>query len=292
MIHHENLRTWILLTIITTLFLLMTIDTYASQTAQVLTLRLKTQPFSSMMCKKIRPDENIRIRIANHRDIILRKVPNQHMPQQFEEVRKKSYVHHLTFHDLTNGEIVQGGIAFDTKHAVIFTDEHPQGISREEFVAMMPGSLIPIAHKALNTFLRLHPILNAAIDGCRPYPSQVTYGTDDEFDKISTGRITYGVLSKQFNVHSNPNRALIRHKSGTSGGFYDPRLEGKRVSYHTMNPLSFYKVSTLSGYTVEGEKKPFDSPSIAKKGAEPFAPWKTKDYVHHNILKNEVIRIK
>ncbi len=144
----------------------------------MLALRLGTQISSARMCKKIRPDENIRIQIANHRDLFLRKVPNQFFPSLFEAARKKAYVHFLTLQDLTNGRIPQGSIAFNATHAVIFSTAHPEGISREDFIAQLPQADIPLANTALNTFLRLHPILNAAIDGCRPYPSQVTYGTD------------------------------------------------------------------------------------------------------------------
>jgi len=228
-------------TIIAAIILLATVNISAAQSEEVFALQLSPQPFSQTMCKKIRPNESIRIRIAHHRDLVLRKVPNQFVPQQFEEARKKSYVHALTFQDLTNGLIHQGGIAFDAKHAVIFSKEHPEGISREDYVAQLPPTLLPLADQALNTFLRLHKTLNAAIDGCRPYPSQVTYGTDDEIDKIEAGRLTYRDLAKEYNSHPSPQKALIRHERGTSGGFYDPRSKGKRVSYQAANPLHFFR---------------------------------------------------
>ncbi len=245
MMRHQILLTILVQTVVFISTFFTGKDTSAAQTIEIFPLHIETQPFNSMMCKKIRPEENIRVRVANHLDLILRTIPNQIMPQQFEDARKKSYVRYLNFHDLTNGEIDQGGIAFDTKHAVIFTDEHPQGISREEFVSQLSRPQVAIANQGLNTFLRLHPILNAAIDGCRPYPSHITYGTDDEFDKIETGRMTYRALTQQYNVHPSQNRTLIRHESGTSGGFYDPRMEGKRASYQAMNPLNFYRVSAL-----------------------------------------------
>jgi len=205
------------------------------------TFHLNTQPFSSTMCKKIRPDENLRLQIAHHRDLMVRKVPNQFMPRDFEEARKKSYVHFLTLQDLTNGVIHQGAIAFNEHHAVIFTEDHPKGISREEFVSHMPRKQRSVTNTALNTFLRLHPILNAAVDGCRPYPSHVTYGTDDEIDKIEAGKLAYRDLAKRYNADPDPERALVRFERGTSGGFYDPRTQGRRVSYLAANPLHFYQ---------------------------------------------------
>ena len=241
MAHHQTMRSLVSRTIISGLVLFGTIDTVASPLEKTFALRLATHSFSSTMCKKIRPTEHIRIRIANHRDVVLRKVANQFVPYQFEEARKKSYVHYLTLQDLTNGLIDQGAIAFDMKHAVIFSEEHPQGISREDYLATVPSKKVAIANKGLNTFLRLHPILNAAIDGCRPYPSQVTYGTDDEIDKIEAGRLTYRDLAKHYNAHPAPERKLIRYERGTSGGFYDPRTQGKRVSYQAANPLSFFR---------------------------------------------------
>jgi len=228
-------------TVITVIVLLTTADTSVAQSEEIFALRLSTQPFSTLMCKKIRSDENIRIRIANHRDLILQKVPNQFIPKKFEEARKKSYVHFVTFQDLTNSVIPEGAIAFDMRHAVIFTENHHHGISRAEFVAQLPSDQRSIAHRALNTFLRLHPILKAAIDGCRPYPSQARYGTDNEIDKIEFGRMTYRDLAKQYNAHPSPTEELFRHETGKSGGFFDPTTLGKRVSYHSMNPLNFYR---------------------------------------------------
>lgn len=225
---------------------LLTVNPSLAQSEEVFALRLGTQPFSSTMCKKIRPEENLRIQIAHHRDLVLRKVPNQVIPKPFEEARKKSYVHFLTFQDLTNGLIDQGAIAFDTKHAVIFSEKFPKGISRENYVRQLPPPLGIVANQALNTFLRLHPILNAAIDGCRPYPSQVTYGTDDEIAKIEAGKLAYRDLAKHYNAHPDPEQELIRHEQGTSGGFFDPRTQGRRVSYQAANPLSFFRESILN----------------------------------------------
>ncbi len=212
-----------------------------AQGADVFALRLSTQPFSSMMCKKIRPEENIRVRIAHHRDLTLRKIPNQFIPHQFEAARKKSYVHELTLQDLTNGFIGQGAIAFTATHAVIFSTTHPQGISREEFLSQLPPEIGSLANQALDTFLRLHPILNAAIDGCRPYPSQVTYGTDDEFDKIEAGRLKYRNLATQYNAQPDAIPRVGHFERGISGGYYDPRTQGKRVSYQAANPLNFFR---------------------------------------------------
>lgn len=241
MTRHENTFSILSRTIIAAIVLLATVNISAAQSEEVFALRLSTQPFSPTMCKKIRPNENIRIRIAHHRDLVLQKVPNQFIPQQFEEARKKSYVHELTFQDLTNGVIEHGAIAFNSKHAVIFSDKNPQGVSREDFVAQLPAPLVDIGNQALDTFLRLHPILNAAIDGCRPYPSQVTYGSDDEFDKIEAGRLAYRDLAKEYNSHPSLKNELFRHERGTWGGFYDPRTQGKRVSYRAANPLHFFR---------------------------------------------------
>ena len=60
---------------------------------------------------------------------------------------------------------------------------------------------------ALDTFLRLLPILNAAIDTCRPYPPSVTYGTDDEIDRIDKGR------RELFSSH-----AFVQSSASTPGG--------------------------------------------------------------------------
>jgi hypothetical protein len=228
------------------LFLLIMAQTSFVHAEEVFALRLSTQPFSTTMCKKIRPDENLRIQIAHHRDLVLRKVPNQFIPKPSEEARKKSYVHFLTFQDLTNGEIERGAIAFDMNHAVIFSAEHPQGLSREDFVSQVPPTQRAVVNKALNTFLRLHKILNAAIDGCRPYPSQVNYGTDDEIDKIEAGRLAYRDLAAYFNAHPYAGKDLIRFERGTSGGFYAPRTQGKRVSFRAVNPLNFHRAFSMT----------------------------------------------
>ena len=123
----------------------------------------------------------------------------------------------------------------------IFSEEHPQGISREDYISNTPSKKVAIANKGLNTFLRLHPILNAAIDGCRPYPIQVTYGTDDEFDKIIAGRLKYRDLATQYNAQPDKFQTFARFEGGISGGFYDPRTQGKRVSYQAANPLNFFR---------------------------------------------------
>jgi hypothetical protein len=221
--------------------LLVSAETATAQLEEVFALRLGTQSSSPTMCKKIRPDENIRIRIANHRDVVLQAVPNQFIPQPFEAARKKSYVHFLTLQDLTNGSLIQGAIAFNTKHAVIFSEAYPQGISREQFINQLPSTLVTVGNQTFNTFLRLHPILNAAIDGCRPYPSQVTYGTDDEIEKIEAGRLTYRKLATRYNAHPQPQAELIRHERGSWGEFYDPRTQEIRASYQAVNPLNFYQ---------------------------------------------------
>ena len=151
------------------------------------TFRLASKPFSSSMCKKAMNETYIRLLIAQHRDIVLRKVPGQHIPQEADGARKKDYVHSVTLADLTNGHIKKGAIAFDYRHAVIFEEDHPEGISRAQFIAQFQKDDQTIIDKALNTFLRLHSIFNVAVDTCRPYPARITYDTNDEIERIEKG---------------------------------------------------------------------------------------------------------
>ena len=208
---------------------------------EMLSFRIDTRPFSTAMCKKIHPLDDIRIRVAHHRDLVVRPVAGQHVPPVTDQARTKSYVHAVPLSDLTNSVIGTGTIAFTSEYAIIFTKEYPVGLSRDTFITQLPKEQQDLANRALNTFLRLHKVFNAAIDACRPYPSKVTYGTDDDINKIEAGRLTYRQLAQEFNRNPNPNTDLIRHERGLSGGFVDPTQNRKGVSYHAINPLYFYR---------------------------------------------------
>ena len=169
------------------------------------------------------------------------RFPGQHIPKKSDEARKKDYVHFVTLADLTNGRIQQGAIAFDQRHAVIFQGEQTRELSRAKFLSQFGRNQRIIVDLALNTFLRLHSIFNAAIDTCRPYPSRVTYGTDDEIERIETGKHTFKKLVKEYNDHPMPSGPLYDHESGKSQGFVDPEAgENTNISYQAMNPLNFY----------------------------------------------------
>ena len=207
----------------------------------VFEFRLASKPFSQSMCKKLKTETSIRLRIAQHRDIALRKVPGQYIPQETDAARKKDYVHAITLADLTNGLIKKGAIAFDHRHAVIYQQNHPKGISRTNFISQFRKEEHAIIDTALNTFLRLHSIFNAAVDTCRPYPARVTYDTNDEIERIETGKVTFIQLVRQYNEDPTPNGPLFYHESGTFQGFVDPEAgKNSNVSYQAMNPLNFY----------------------------------------------------
>lgn len=208
---------------------------------EVFEFRLASKPFSPTMCRKLNKESYIRLDIARHRNILLRKVPGQHIPKESDEARKKDYVHFVTLTDLTNGRIQQGAIAFDQRHAVIFQGESTKGISRAKFLAQFGKNQQIIVDIALNTFLRLHSILNAAVDTCRPYPNRITYGTDDEIDRIEAGKQTFKKLVKQYNEHPIRPGPLYYHESGKSQGYVDPEAgKNSNISYQAMNPLNFY----------------------------------------------------
>ncbi len=149
-------------------------------------------------------------------------------------------MHYITLEDLTNGIIREGAVAFDRNHAAIFQRDSSEGISRGEFISTIPVEQQAIAERGLNTFLRLHLVFNAAVEACRPYPSKVIYSTDDEFDKIEKGNIRYRDLVKAFNANPAPSVELIFYEKGKQGGFFDPHVNTKNVSYHAINPLHFY----------------------------------------------------
>ncbi len=130
----------------------------------LLALRLAPTPFSPSMCKISKEGSFIRILAAKHRNLFLQIVPGQYHPRNKEKSRQKDYVHFVTLADLTDGKIVGAAIAFDNRHAVIFDDAHPKGLSRPKFLTRLPEQQRLIAEMALNTFLRLHSIFNAAVD--------------------------------------------------------------------------------------------------------------------------------
>jgi hypothetical protein len=207
----------------------------------ILALRLDPRPFSPALCHSSGQDKAIRIQVAKYRDLVIRQVPGQLIPSQSGEARIKNYVHFLRLRDLTDGVVIQGAIAFDRDHAVIFTAAHPKGIARSVFIASLPEPQQQIGNAALNTFLRLRPVLRAAIDTCRPYPPFVIYGTDEEIDKIEAARRAFAQRVHQFNSDPTASPAFALQESGMDDGFVDPDAGmGTNVSYHALNPLNFY----------------------------------------------------
>lgn len=208
---------------------------------EVFSLTLDSRPFSPALCKKQQKRTSIRIKAADHRDLVIQRIPGQYVPQNPREARRKDYTHFITLNDLSNGALLHGAIAFRTDRAIIFTEKRPTGMSRRAFVSTLPSRQQPIAIQGLNTFLRIQPIINAAIDTCRPYPPMVTYGTDDEIDRIEAGRLKFHTMVEAFNEDPTPHRPLFFHETGMSDGFFNPEVgQQAQVSYQALNPLSFY----------------------------------------------------
>lgn len=207
----------------------------------LLELKLDPQPFSLKMCKHMKQDFSIRIGVANRRDIIIRRYPGQYIPQNSMRARQKDYVQFVTLRDITNGTIPFGSIVFNSQHAIIVAKDFPNGLSRKQFTHLVSPQHHVLADKAFNTFLRLHPIFNAAVDACRPAPHWVAYETDDETLRIEMGKQQYLKLVQDYNAHPQPHGPLIRYQSGKVEGFIDPHA-GKHtnISYQAMNPLNFY----------------------------------------------------
>ncbi|HNP29191.1 MAG: hypothetical protein KC592_03035 [Nitrospira sp.] len=207
----------------------------------ILPLRLDPRPFSPALCQTSGHDKTIRIQVAKYQDLVIRQVPGQLIPSESDKARIKHYVHFLTLHDLTDGIVTQGAIAFDRDHAVIFTPEHPMGLARSRFLASLPEPQQKLGNAGLNTFLRLRPVLQAAIDTCRPYPPFVIYGTDEEIDRIEAARKLFTQRVHQFNAKATALPALAFHETGITDGFVDPEAgRGTNVSYQALNPLNFY----------------------------------------------------
>lgn len=212
-----------------------------AQAEEVFSLKLDSKPFSSDLCKKGQKGKNISMKAARHRDIVIHRIPGQYIPEDRRDARRKDYTHFITLEDLSNGALTDGAIAFRTSRAALFTKSKPKGISRQAFVERLPTAEQPLVIQALNTFLRLQPIIDAAIDTCRPYPPTVTYGTDDEIDQIEAGRLKYRTMIEAYNKNPTPQRPLFIHETGMSGGFFDPEAGRQtRTSYQALNPLEFY----------------------------------------------------
>ncbi len=207
----------------------------------LLALRLAPTPFSPSMCKISKEGSFIRILAAKHRNLFLQIVPGQYHPKNKEKARQKDYVHFVTLADLTGGQIASGAIAFDNRHAVIFDDAHPKGLSRPKFLTQLPEQQRLIAEMALNTFLRLHPIFNAAVDSCLPHPAIPDYENDDHVLRIEEGQLTFKNLVQRYNTHPAASQDLYSFESGLSEGYVDPDAgKGTNISYQAMNPLNFY----------------------------------------------------
>ena len=221
--------------------ILLGIFLYPVHAEEVFSLTLDSRPFSPGLCKRQQQGTSIRIKVAQHRNLVIQRIPGQYVPDDPREARSKDYTHFITLRDLSNAALTDGAIAFRGDRAIIFTQTEPAGMSRQTFLSTLPPVQQPIAIQTLNTFLRLRPIINAAIDTCRPYPPTVTYGTDDEIDQIEAGRLAYHTMIKAYNEYPMPQRPLIIHEKGMSDGFFDPEAGRKmRVSYQALNPLSFY----------------------------------------------------
>lgn len=207
----------------------------------MLALRLAPTPFSPGMCRISKESSSIRILAAKHRNLFLQIVPGQYQPKTTEKARKKDYVHFVTLADLTSGQIPGGAIAFDNRHAVIFDDTHPKGLSRPKFVAQLPQNQRLIAEMAFNAFLRLHPVFNAAVDTCRPHSTFSDYENDDQLLRIEEGKLTFKNLVQRYNEQPSSPKDLYLFESGTIGGFVDPEAgNGTNISYQAMNPLNFF----------------------------------------------------
>ncbi len=205
-------------------------------------LKLDPKPFRAGLCKEWKNGTTIKIQAAKHRDLVIHTLPGQWIPQDPLQARTKNYTHFISLEDLSNGRLSYGAIAFREDRAAIFTANFPKGISRPQYLSSLGPNLQAQGNSVLDRFLRLLPILNAAIDSCRPYPPSITYDTDDEIDRIEKGRLDFYHLIRAYNERPLPKGLRYQHESGTSGGFFDPDA-GKgnsKVSYHALNPLDFY----------------------------------------------------
>ena len=180
---------------------------------EVFNLRLDSKPFSHYLCQKPQNGSDIRIKAAQHRDLVIHRLPGQYIPDDPLAARSKDYTHFITLADLSNGALRDGTIAFRSDRAVIFTKTEPAGISRQAFMRTLPPAKQLLAIRALNTFLRLQLILRAAIDTCRPYPPTVTYDTDDEIDRIEAGRLKFHTMVEAYNKDPTPRQPLFSSRN-------------------------------------------------------------------------------
>ena len=219
----------------------MSVLSYPVHAEHMLALQLAPTPFSPSMCKISKEGSPIRILAAKHRDLFLQIVPGQYQPKNKDKARQKDYVHFVTLADLTSGQIPNGAIAFDNRHAVIFDEAHPKGLSRPKFLTQLPEHQRLVAEMALNTFLRLHPIFNAAVDSCLPHPAVPDYENDDHVLRIEKGQLAFKNLVQHYNKQPASTRELYFFESGMSEGYVDPEAgKDANISYQAMNPLNFY----------------------------------------------------
>ncbi len=219
----------------------LSVLSYPVSAEHMLALRLAPTPFSPSMCKISKEGSSIRILAAKHRDLFLQIVPGQYHPKNKEQARQKDYVHFVTLADLTGGKVPDGAIAFDNRHAVIFDDAHPKGLSRPTFLTQIPEEQRLVAEMALNTFIRLHAIFNAAVDSCLPHPAIPDYENDDHVLRIEEGQLTFKNLVQHYNKQPASTEELYSFESGMREGYIDPEAgKGANISYQAMNPLNFY----------------------------------------------------
>ena len=177
----------------------------------------------------------------DHRDLVIDRVKGQYRPADAHQARTKDYIHFVSLHDLSDGALDHGAIAFNKDYAVIFTSDYPKGRSRNDFLETLGESQRLVAERALATFTRLRPVFMAAIDTCRAYPPFTTYGTDDEIDRIEAGRQAFAQRVRSFNENPTFLPVATIPDPKLDGGFVDPS-SGHRsnVSYQAINPLNFF----------------------------------------------------
>ena len=91
----------------------------------VFRMKLDPKPFSQGLCRTWESGETIKIRAAQHRDLIINRLPGQTIPTDPMHARSKNYTHFMTMQDLTDGKIAQGAIAFRQHQTAIFTGGIP-----------------------------------------------------------------------------------------------------------------------------------------------------------------------
>ncbi len=211
-----------------------------AEPVELLPFQLDERPFAPDLCKTTGKDRPIQIHVKHHRAIRLQRIEGQYIPADSTQARTKQYVHFVALSDLTDGIVEVGAIAFDRQHAVLFTPDHPKGIARTAFLRSLPDPQRPMAEQALATFLALHPVFNAAIDTCRAYPPFVTYGTDEEIERIEAARHSFTRLARAYNDHPTAKPAATIPDPVFEGGYVVPQIPHTNISYHALNPLNFH----------------------------------------------------